>query len=134
LCETAIHKQFRSGDVTAVADATKNFGPGNLIGCAEPGSGMMLDIIFKRVDSISSYDCFSRSGFNAPPQAMTWSSIELTDLSCWEAGLKTLKFSKSVKSESTTCAFTSATCSSLATSLRVAIQLEDPAVLRHRSI
>ena len=44
----------------------------------------------------------SRSVFNAPPQAMTWSSMALTDFSCWGAGLKTLKFSKSVNMESKT--------------------------------
>src|SRR6266487_6052863 len=37
----------------------------------------------------------SRSAFNAPPQAMTGSITALTDFSCWEAGLKTPKFSKS---------------------------------------
>src|SRR3989442_11269583 len=36
------------------------------------------------------YAGFSRRGFNAPPQAMTWSNIALTDFSCREAGLKTL--------------------------------------------
>ena len=36
------------------------------------------------------YAHFSRSAFNAPPQAMTWSNTALTDFSCWEAGLKTL--------------------------------------------
>ena len=48
------------------------------------------------------YAGFSRSVFNAPPQAMTWPSMALTDFSCWTAGLKTLKCSKSVKSESPT--------------------------------
>lgn len=33
---------------------------------------------------------FSRSVLNALPQAITWSSMALTDCSCWEAGLKTL--------------------------------------------
>jgi hypothetical protein len=51
------------------------------------------------VESTARYVCFSRKAFNAPPQAMTWSSMALTDCSCWGAGLKTLKFSKSVKSE-----------------------------------
>src|SRR5882724_4433772 len=47
------------------------------------------------VDSTASSVCFSRSVFNALPQAMTWSSMALTDFSCWGAGLKMLKFSKS---------------------------------------
>ena len=29
---------------------------------------------------------FSRSAFNAPPQAMTWSNISLTDFSCRASG------------------------------------------------
>src|SRR5437667_388320 len=39
----------------------------------------------------ASYVCFSRSVFNAPPQAMTWSNIAWTDFSCWKVGLTTLK-------------------------------------------
>ena len=42
------------------------------------------------VDSASTYTRFSRSVFNAPPQAMTWSNIALTDFSCRASGLKTL--------------------------------------------
>jgi hypothetical protein len=38
----------------------------------------------------ASYARFSRSAFNASPQAMTWSNIALTDFSCWEAGLTIL--------------------------------------------
>src|SRR4029434_6321575 len=41
----------------------------------------------------------SRVVLNAAHQAMTWSSIALTDVSWWEDGLKTLKFSKSVNME-----------------------------------
>src|SRR5439155_26913611 len=62
--------------------------------------------------------CFSRSVFNAPPQAVTWSSMELTAFSCIGAGLKALKFSKSVNIESPTCARTVATCNSPITSRR----------------
>ena len=36
LCETAIHKQFCSRDVAAVAGCEKHHGLGDLIGCAEP--------------------------------------------------------------------------------------------------
>ena len=36
LCEAAIHKQFRSGDVAAVVGCEKHHGPGDLIGCTEP--------------------------------------------------------------------------------------------------
>ena len=42
---------------------------------------------------------FSRRVFIAPPQAMSWSSIWLTDFSWRASGLKVVKFSKSVKSE-----------------------------------
>src|SRR5260221_614707 len=47
------------------------------------------------------YWCF-RNVFNAPPQAMTWSNISLTDFSCRASGLRTEKFSKSVNMESKT--------------------------------
>ena len=62
----------------------------------------MFSGVRSSVDSAPPYARFSLSGFNAPPQAMTWSSMALTDFSCWAAGLKTLKFSKSVNRESTT--------------------------------
>jgi hypothetical protein len=43
-----------------------------------------------------------RRVFNAPPHAMTWFSMSLTDCSFVGPGLKTLKFSKSVYNESKT--------------------------------
>src|SRR6266516_4088532 len=55
---------------------------------------------------------FSRSAFKAPPQAMTWSNIALTDFSWRASGLKTLKFSKSVNMESKTWLRTVAICTS----------------------
>ena len=36
LCETAIHKQFRSRDVAAVVGCEKHHGLRDLIGCTEP--------------------------------------------------------------------------------------------------
>jgi hypothetical protein len=36
LCQTAIHKQFRSRDVAAVVGCEKHHGLGDLIGCTEP--------------------------------------------------------------------------------------------------
>src|ERR1700730_16424611 len=36
LCETAIHKQFRSRDVAAVIGCEKHHGLGDLVGCAKP--------------------------------------------------------------------------------------------------
>src|ERR1044071_5223223 len=62
---------------------------------------------------------YCRRVLSAPPQAMTWSSMAWTVFSWCAAGLKTLKFSKSVKSESPTCARTSATCSSPITRRRL---------------
>jgi hypothetical protein len=57
-----------------------------------------------------------RRVLNAPPQAMTSSSTVLTAASWWAAGLKSVKFSKSVNSDSMTWARTSATRSSAMTS------------------
>ena len=65
--------------------------------------------------TVTFYFCFSRSVFNAPLHAMTWSNMALTDFSCWEAGLKTLKFSKSVNMESKTWLRTVAICTSAST-------------------
>ena len=39
----------------------------------------------------------------APLQAMSWSNIDLSEFWCSAAGLNSLKFSKSVKSDSATC-------------------------------
>src|SRR5436190_22659457 len=61
------------------------------------------------------YAHFSRSAFNAPPQAMTWSNIALTDFSWRASDLKTLKFSKSVNMESKTWLRTVAICTSAIT-------------------
>src|SRR5690349_7666755 len=36
LCEAAVHRQFRSRDVAAVVGCEKHYGPGDLIGRAEP--------------------------------------------------------------------------------------------------
>src|SRR6516162_6618383 len=36
LCEAAVHRQFRSRDVTAVVGCEKHHGPGDLIGGAAP--------------------------------------------------------------------------------------------------
>ena len=46
LCEAAIHKQFRAGDVAAVVGC-EHHGLGNLIGCPSLPSGTLLEIIFK---------------------------------------------------------------------------------------
>src|SRR6266404_7665320 len=46
---------------------------------------------------------------------MTWSKMALTDFSCCGAGLKTLKFSKSVNVESKTWLCTVAICTSAST-------------------
>jgi len=43
-----------------------------------------------------------RSVLSAPPQAMSWPNMSLTDVSFRGSGLKTLKFSKSVYMESNT--------------------------------
>ena len=43
-----------------------------------------------------------RRVLSAPPQATTWFSRIPTDASCWGAGLKVVKASKSVISESST--------------------------------
>ena len=75
----------------------------------------MFSDVRSSVDSAPPYARFSRSVLNAPPQAMTWSSMALTDFSCWGAGLKTLKFSKSVNIESKTWLRTVAICTSAIT-------------------
>src|SRR3954454_11159249 len=54
--------------------------------------------------------------FSAVPQEITWSSIVPTSFSWRGSGLNWLKFSKSVNSDSITCARTSATISSAITS------------------
>src|ERR1700682_2477470 len=62
-----------------------------------------------------SFEVSKRKVFNAPPHATTSSSMVLTDASRPAAGLNTLKFSKSVNSDSGTWAHTSATCNSAIT-------------------
>src|SRR6266478_6068397 len=52
LCEAAIHKQFRSRDVTAVVGCEKHHGLRDLIGCAEPAerntAGQRLQALLAR--------------------------------------------------------------------------------------
>src|SRR5258707_6570265 len=93
-----------------------------LSACADYGDQFLIVLCFHNFDFLLSDEFllrpsghFSRSGFNAPPHAMTWSNVALTDFSCWAAGLKTLKFSKSVNMESKTWLCTVAICISAST-------------------
>ena len=72
------------------------------------------------------YFCLMR--FNASPQATTWSSIASTSASCRGSGLNFEKFWKSVKSDSMTCARTSATISSPITSRSCSTARAPPAL------
>src|SRR5260221_6392655 len=90
--------------------------------CADYGDQFLIVLCFHNFEFLLSEEFllrpsghFSRSGFNAPPHAMTWSNVALTDFSCWAAGLKTLKFSKSVNMESKTWLCTVAICISAST-------------------
>jgi hypothetical protein len=47
LCETAIHKQFRSHDVTTIVGCEKHDGLRDLIECTEPVERTLSEIIFK---------------------------------------------------------------------------------------